>query len=196
MERPKVWSILSHGISLNTSYRFRSSSSSTLAAALPLAGRRLLSPPYHGYSSYASILLPQPRRPLHRVFVRRSAWRRPLHGSSSCRPRRPYGASSYGAPSRATPYVALPHAGYTAPNADPTHAGRVVPYGASSYGAPPGAAAAVHHTGYAAPTRLFSTPATLPATRLLPTPATPPPTRLLPTLAVPPPTALLLAPPR
>jgi hypothetical protein len=84
-----VWSILLYGISLNTSYRFCSSSFSTLAVALPLAGHRLLSPPHHGYSFYAVILLPQPRRPLHRIFVRRSASHRPLHDSSLRRPRRP-----------------------------------------------------------------------------------------------------------
>jgi hypothetical protein len=89
MERPKVWSILSHGISINTSYRFRSSSSSTLAAALPLAGLRLLFPP-----TMATL----PMQPY--FFLNHAA---------------PYTASSCGAPPGAVLYAALPDAGHASP---------------------------------------------------------------------------------
>jgi hypothetical protein len=63
----------------------------------------------------------------------------------------PYAASSCGAPPGAVLYTALPHAGYTAPNAAPTHTGRAAHYSASSYGAPAGATVVVPHAGYAAP---------------------------------------------
>jgi hypothetical protein len=80
----------------------------------------LVVPPPHGSSPR------RPRHPLRRVFVRRSTWRRPLRGSSPCRPHRPY--------------VAF------------LHAGHATPYDASLHGVPPSVAhyVAPPYTGHAA----------------------------------------------